>query len=322
MTPSAAALPPGHRVVVSALAESPPEALDSATSIAIEPMAAPDRASIGPRDVIVAVRAAAVGWVDLLMTSGQYQHQPALPYTPGLESAGVVAWKGPEAGDAVGLGDRVIVDGLLVGPRSLGDHQRWGGFASYVVAPAEALHPIPAALSFDQAAGLLGAYETAYHALVARGRVQPGEVVLVHGASGATGLAAVEVAKLAGARVLATGRSEAKLAVVKDHGADHVILVGDGAGGVRRFRDDVKALTGGRGVDVVYDSVGRDTFDGSLACLRPRGLLALYGQSSGAVAPFDPQRLNQGGSLFLTRPTLGHYTASREELLGRADAIF
>jgi NADPH2:quinone reductase len=261
-------LAPGHHVLVGALAESPEEALAVGATLALAPQPAPDPASLGPRDVVVAVRAAAVGWVDLLMTSGQYQHAPALPYTPGLESAGVVAWKGPAAGDAIDVGDRVIVDGLLVGPRSLGDHQRWGGFASWVVAPVEALHAVPAPLSFEQAAGLLGAYETAYHALVARGRVRAGETVLVHGASGATGLAAVEVAKLLGARVIATGRSEGKLAVVRDHGADHTVVVADDAGGVRRFRDDVKALTGGQGVDVVYDPVGGEVSLESLRCVR------------------------------------------------------
>lgn len=245
-------LPQGVRVVVDAFAESPPEGIEAARLV---PMPAPDPATLGPRDVIVAVRSAAVGWVDLLMTSGQYQHMPRPPYTPGLECAGEVAWIGPEARD-VALGQRVIVDGFRVGPRSHGDYQRWGGFASWVVAPDEALVPIPGALSFDQAAGLLSSYETAYHCLVTRGRLAAGETVLIHGASGATGLAAVEVAKILGATVIASGRSPDKLAIVAAHGADHVLDVRGEDGGVRAFRDEVKALTGGRGADVVYDAVG------------------------------------------------------------------
>jgi NADPH:quinone reductase len=247
------------RVVVSQFAESPPEAID--TVVSIEPMDRPDPASLGPRDVIVEVKSAAVGWVDLLMTSGQYQHMPKPPYTPGLECAGVVSWVGPEA-RGVTQGDRVIIDGLLAGPRSLGAYQRWGGFASYAVGPAEAMIPIPGAISFDQAAGLLGSYETAYHCLVTRGRLQAGETVLIHGASGATGLAAVQVAKLLGAKVIATGRSPAKLAIVKQSGADHVLGGGDG------MAAKVKELTGGRGVDVVYDAVGGDISVESLRCVR------------------------------------------------------
>jgi len=254
-------LPPGVRVVVNAFAESPAEGIEAATLVA---MPAPDPATLGPRDVIVAVRSAAAGWVDLLMTSGQYQHMPHPPYTPGLECAGQIAWLGPEA-RGLSLGQRVIVDGFRVGPRSLGAYRSWGGFASYVVAPDEALVPIPGDLSFDQAAGMLSSYETAYHCLVTRGRLTAGETVLIHGASGATGLAAVEVAKLLGATVIATGRSSDKLAVVAACGADHVVNVRGDDGGPRPFRDDVKALTGGRGVDVVYDAVGGDV---SLESLR------------------------------------------------------
>lgn len=286
-------LAPGHRVVVSELAESPVAALDSASVMSLVAMEPPDPATLSPRDVIVEVRAAAVGWVDLLMTSGQYQHVPELPYTPGLESAGVVAWKGPEAGGDLAVGDRVLVDGLLVGPRSLGSYQRWGGFASYVVAPVEAVHAIAGQLSFEQAAGLLGAYETAYHCLIARGRVQAGETVLVHGASGATGLAAVEVAKLLGARVIATGRSDAKLAIVTEHGADHVLNVRDEAGGVRRFRDDVKALTGGAGVDVVYDCVGGEISLESLRCVRFGARFLVVGWAS---TPFVARGKGQRGA--------------------------
>lgn len=259
-------LPDGVRVVVRELAETPLEAIER--HVSVEPMAAPDPARLSARDVIVAVKSAAVGWVDLLMTSGQYQHVPAPPYTPGMEYAGVVVWKGAEAGEAFAVGDAVLADGFLTGPRSLGPYQRWGGWASYAVAPSEALRPIVGDLSFDQACNLLGNYETAYHCLVVRGRLSAGETVLVHGASGATGLAAVQVAKLLGATVIATGRSEAKLAVVSAQGADHVIVTEKNeAGGLSPFRDQVKALTGGRGVDVVYDGVGGEISLESLRCV-------------------------------------------------------
>lgn len=258
-------LPTGHRVVVSAFGESPPDAIEH--HLSLEPMPPPDPATLSPRDVLVEVRSASVGWVDLLMTSGQYQHMAAPPYTPGLEYAGVVVWKGAEAGDRVKVGDPVLVDGFLAGPRSLGAYQRWGGWATYAVAPAEAVIPVPGALSLDQACNLLGNYETAYHCLIARGRLKAGETVLIHGASGATGLAAVHVAKLVGATVIATGRSEAKLAEVAAQGADHTLCTKAEDGGLRPFRDEVKALTGGRGVHVVYDGVGGDISIESLRCV-------------------------------------------------------
>jgi NADPH2:quinone reductase len=253
------------RVVVSELGETPLDAIERHMSL--EPMETPS--GLSPRDVLIAIESASVGWVDLLMTSGQYQHMPKPPYTPGLEYAGVVAWAGAEAG-AVKVGDRVLVDGFLAGPRSLGAYQTYGGFASHAVAPVEAVVPIPRTLSFDQAANLLGNYETAYHCLVTRGRLQAGETVLVHGASGSTGLAAVHVAKLLGATVIATGRSQAKLATVKAQGADHVIDTKPESPDAtfRPFRDEVKALTGGRGVDVVYDGVGGDISIESLRCVR------------------------------------------------------
>jgi NADPH2:quinone reductase len=283
----------GRRVVVSAFAESPLEAIE--TSLSIEPVDAPDPATLGARDVIVAVRSAAVGWVDLLMTSGQYQHMPHPPYTPGLESAGEIVWVGHEVrGEvAIEIGDRVLVDGFLAGPRSLGAYQAYGGFATYVVAPVEAARRIPGALSYDQAAALLGSYETAYHCLVTRGRLQAGETALIHGASGATGLAAVQVAKILGATVIATGRSDAKLAVVKEQGADHVInCQGEGAA-VRPFRDEVKALTGGRGVDVVYDAVGGDISLESLRCVRFGARFLIVGWAS---TPFVARGKGQRGA--------------------------
>jgi NADPH2:quinone reductase len=260
------ALARGQRVVVSELGETPLEAIDR--FMTLEPADPPDTSKLSPRDVVIAIESASVGWVDLLMASGQYQHMSKPPYCPGLEYAGVVAWLGADAAreGTLAVGDAVLVDALLAGPRSGGPYQASGGFASHAVVPSGAVHKIPGGLSFDQACNLLGNYETAYHCLVTRGRLQPGETVLVHGASGSTGLAAVHVAKLVGARVIATGRSDAKLAIVKEQGADEVInCTGEP---IRAFRDDVKALTGGRGVDVVYDGVGGDISLESLRCVR------------------------------------------------------
>ena len=282
---------PGRRVVVREFGDTPLDAIDRHT--ALEPMDPPDPSSLSPRDVLVEIRSASVAWVDLLMTSGQYQHMARPPYTPGLEYAGTVAWKGPDAGDHISVGDPVFVDGLLAGPRSLGAYQQWGGWASWGVAPGAAVHKLPGALDFDQACNLLGNYETAYHCLVARGRLRAGETVLIHGASGGTGLAAVQLAKLLGATVIATGRSADKLAAVAAEGADHTILTREGDGGLRPFHADVKALTGGRGVDVVYDAVGGDTSLESLRCVAFGARFLIVGWTS---TPFVARGKGQRGA--------------------------
>jgi NADPH2:quinone reductase len=255
----------GKRVVVREFAETPLDAID--TMLSLEPMPAPDVQTLKATDVVLRVKSAAVGWVDLLMTSGQYQHMASPPYTPGLEAAGEVAWTGSSV-TGFQIGDAVLVDGFLAGPRSSGDYQKYGSFASYMVAPMTAIHHKPATLSFDQAAGLLSSYETAYHCLVTRGRLCEGETVLIHGATGATGLAAVHVAKLLRATVIATGRKGEKLRGVQAQGADHIVLTQDEAGEPRGFRDEVKALTGGKGVHVVYDAVGGDISLESMRCVR------------------------------------------------------
>ena len=282
--------PAGQRVVVEAFGESPLEAV--AQHVKLEAQAPPDPGALGATDVVVAVRSAAVGWVDLLMTSGQYQHMPQPPYTPGLEFAGEVAWVGGEV-RGFAVGDRVIADGLFTGPRSLGPYQRWGGFASWAVAPAKALRALPAAWSYDQGACLLGNYETAYHCLVARGQLKAGETVLIHGASGSTGLAAVHLARLLGATVIATGRSPEKLAVVQAQGAHHVIATAGPDGGVARFRDEVRALTGGRGVDVVYDGVGGAISLESLRCVDFGARFLVVGWAS---TPFVARGKGQRGA--------------------------
>lgn len=277
---------------MSELGETPPEALER--HVSLQPMEPPDVTALSPRDVVVRVKSASVGWVDLLMTSGQYQHQRAPPYTPGLEYAGEVAWAGPEAAGALKVGEPVLIDPLLAGPRSLGSYQAWGGFATYAVAPLEAVRRIPGGLSFDQACNLLGNYETAWHCLIARGRLKAGETVLIHGASGATGMAAVEVAKLSGARVIATGRSDQKLALVRAHGADHVLNCrGSDDAPVRPFRDEVRALTGGAGVDVVYDGVGGDISVESLRAVKFGARFLIVGWAS---TPFVARGKGQRGA--------------------------
>ncbi len=283
---------PGRRVIVREFGETPLDAIDHHTSL--EPMDPPDPSALSPRDVLVEIRSASVAWVDLLMTSGQYQHMARPPYTPGLEYAGTVAWKGPDAGDHLSVGDPVLVDGLLAGPRSLGAYQQWGGWASWGVAPGEAVRPIPGALEFDQACNLLGNYETAYHCLVARGRLRAGETVLIHGASGGSGLAAVQIARLLGATVIATGRSPGKLVAVAAEGAAHTVtLERDPDGGLRPFRDQVKALTGGRGVDVVYDAVGGDISAESLRCVAFGARFLIVGWTS---TPFVAHGKGQRGA--------------------------
>jgi NADPH2:quinone reductase len=227
---------------------------------------------------VIAIESAAVGWVDLLMSSGQYQHMASPPFTPGLEYSGRIVWAGDDV-KRVEVGDAVMADGLVTGPRSEGAYREYGGFASYAVAPEEAVFLKPHAFSFDQACNMSG-YETAYHALIHRGRLEEGEVLLLHGASGTTGIAAVQIAKIVGATVIATSRSEDKLRVIAAQGADHVVRIADDEGAIRRFRDDVKALTEGRGVDVVYDPVGGEISLESLRCVRFGARFLIVGWAS------------------------------------------
>ncbi|PIC01383.1 NADPH:quinone oxidoreductase family protein [Caulobacter sp. X] len=221
--------------------------------------------SPGPGEVLVRVRAASVNFPDLLMTRGEYQLKPPLPFTPGLDLAGEVA--------ALGEG----VTSLAVGDAVVGG-ARLGGFAQYAVLPAEALKPKPARLSFAEAAAYGAAYLTAYVALVRRARLEPGEWVLVHGAAGGVGLAAVDLAKALGARVIATSASDDKLAKVQAlYAPDAVVNVTGG------FRDRVKEITGGHGADVIYDPVGGDVFDESVRCVAFDGRLLVIGFTSGRI---------------------------------------
>jgi NADPH2:quinone reductase len=236
--------------------------LGTPADLVIEDMPEPQA---GPGEIQVAVHAAGVNFVDVLMIAGQYQHKPDPPFVPGMEAAGVVR--------AVGAG----VSRFRVGDRVMTSH-RPGAFAEVVVVREDKAYPVPAGLDDAEAAAFRSAYHTAYHSLVQRAGLQPGETVLVHGATGGVGLAAVQVGKQLGAMVIATGGSDAKLVVVAKQGADHVVNYSAG------FRDAVKALTGGRGVDVVYDPVGGDVFDESMRCIDWGARILVIGFTGGRAA--------------------------------------
>ena len=255
-----------------------------------------------PGEVLVKVEAAGVNFIDTYHRKGLYPLPT--PFTLGMEGAGVVETTTPGVA-LVKSGDRVA----------------WcmvrGAYADYAVVPADKLVPIPANVTTQTAAALILQGMTAHYLAISTFPLKPGDTALVHAAAGGVGLLLVQVAKRCGATVYGTVGSEAKADLARRAGADEVILYDE-----VDFEDEIKRLTGGRGVDVVYDSVGVTTFDKSLNCLRPRGLLALFGQSSGPVPPVDLQVLNQKGSLFVTRPTLGHYMQDRRELISRAGDVF
>lgn len=219
----------------------------------------------GPGEVLLKVHATSINFPDILLCQGKYQLKLDPPFTPGMDLAGTIAALGPG------------VEGFQVGDEVCGG-ARFGGFAEFALVSADGLQKKPANLSFEEAASYSAAYLTAYVALVRRGNLQAGETLLVHGASGGVGMAAVDVGKLLGATVIATGGSDDKLAKVKAYGADHVINTKDG------FREPVKALTDGRGADVIYDPVGGDVFDESVRCIAFNGRLLVIGFTSGRIA--------------------------------------
>ncbi|MFN7055000.1 NADPH:quinone oxidoreductase family protein [Hyphomonas sp.] len=222
----------------------------------------------GPGEVRVAVKAASLNFPDLLMTEGKYQFRPELPFVLGMEFSGIV--------DAVGEG----VTGWAQGDAVVGG-AKTGAFAGFALAPAAVLRKKPEALTHAEASAFSAAYLTAYVALVRRANLQPGETLLVHGASGGVGLAAVDMGKLLGATVIATSASDAKLDAVVARGADYALNVRQG------FRERVKALTGGRGADVIYDPVGGDVFDESVRCIAFDGRLLVIGFTSGRIPSVD-----------------------------------
>jgi NADPH2:quinone reductase len=254
-----------------------------------------------PGQVRLKVAAAGVNYIDTYQRVGAYKM--ALPFTPGQEASGVV--------DAVGEGVTLFTPG---------DHAAFGfgvggGYAEYVLVPEAKLVAVPPGIDLQVAAAVMLQGMTAHYLTHDTFALKPGDKALIHAAAGGTGQLVVQMAKMRGATVVGTVGSAAKAEIARSLGADHVINYNE-----QDFEAEVKRLVGS--VDVVYDSVGATTFDNSLNCLRPRGCLVLFGQSSGAVPPFDPQILNAKGSLFFTRPSLGHYTATREELLYRAGDLF
>lgn len=256
----------------------------------------------GPGQARVKIAYAGLNYIDTYHRGGLYRG--ALPMTLGVEAAGLVDAVGPDA-PGVKVGDRVAY--CLIA----------GADAEYAVVPAERLVPIPPGISLKLAAATLLQGMTAHYLALSTYPLREGDTALVHAAAGATGSLLVQIAKRAGAQVIATVGSQAKADLALGDGADAAINYN-----AQDFEAEVKRLTAGRGVDVVYDSVGRSTFDKSLNCLRPRGLMTLFGQASGPVPPFELQTLNQKGSLFVTRPSLGHYIATRSELLSRAGDLF
>ena len=256
----------------------------------------------GEGEVRVKIEAIGVNFLDIYQRIGRYQGSP--PFTLGQEAAGAV--------DAVGPGVAHVRPGDRVAYASV-----QGSYAEYTIVPAWRLVPIPAGVDVQQAAAAMVQGMTAHYLAVSTYPLKEGEIALVHAAGGGTGQLLVQVAKRCGARVIGTVSTDEKARLAREAGADEVILYTQ-----TDFETEAKRLTAQAGVDVVYDSVGKDTFEKSLNCLRRRGYMVLYGASSGAVPPIDPQLLNAKGSLYLTRPYIGHYTADRAELLWRANDVF
>jgi NADPH2:quinone reductase len=251
--------------------------------------------------VLVAIEAVGVNFIEVYQRTGLYP--VALPATPGSEAAGTVVAVGPGATE-FRAGDRVAWQGGS------------GAYAERAAVPLDRLVRLPDGISTKQGAAAMLQGMTAHYLACSTFPLKPGDTCLVHAAAGGVGLLLCQVAKRRGARVIGTVSTPEKAALARAAGAGEVILYVE-----QDFETEVKRLTGGGGVQVVYDSVGRTTFERSLRCLAPRGTMVLYGQSSGPVGAFDPQVLNQRGSIFLTRPVLGHYTATRAELLARANEV-
>jgi NADPH2:quinone reductase len=255
----------------------------------------------GPGEARVKIEAAGVNYIDIYHRTGLYPGQ--FPFTPGMEGAGVVDEVGPEVSE-VRVGDRVAYA------------MQQGSYAEYAIVPAWKLVPVPNNLSTQSAAAAMLQGMTAHYLTHSTYPLKAGDTALVHAAAGGVGLLLIQMAKRLGAKVFGTVSTEEKASLAKEVGADAVILYTQSD-----FEEEIKKLTNGQGVEVVYDSVGKTTFDKSLNCLKPRGYLVLFGQSSGPVPPVD-LRILAKGSYFLTRPTLSHYAANRAELLQRAGDLF
>jgi NADPH2:quinone reductase len=254
-----------------------------------------------PGEAIVKIDAAGLNYIDVYQRSGLYKLD--LPLTLGLEAGGTVTAVGAGVTE-VKVGDKVAYTGVP------------GAYAQYAAVPAQRLVVLPPGLQPKQGAAAMLQGMTAHYLACSTYPLKTGDTCLVHAAAGGVGLLLCQIARMRGARVIGTVSTDEKAKVAREAGADQVILYTK-----QDFEVEVKRITGGKGLQVVYDAVGKTTFDKGFNCLAPRGMMVLYGQSSGPIGAFDPQALNQKGSLFLTRPSLGHYTATREELLQRAGEV-
>jgi len=253
-------------------------------------------------EAVVKVNVAGVNTIDAQFRDGRLR--TPLPFVPGQEGAGVVTAVGPQA-KVVKVGDRVAWSGTL------------GSYAEYISTPEGHLVPIPAGISDEQATAAMVHGLTAHYLVNDAHKLKAGETALIHAAAGGVGLIIVQMAHAIGARVIGTVSSDEKGELAREAGADEVIVFTK-----QDFETEVKRLTNDKGVDVVYDGVGKATFEKNLNVMRLRGMLVLYGMSSGAVPPVDPAKLSEKGSLFMARTTLAHFTATREELLARTSALF
>lgn len=258
--------------------------------------------SPGPGGLLVDVAAAGVNFMDVYQREGRPPYNGGVPYLPGMEGAGTVAAVGPGV-TGFAAGDRVA---WATAP---------GSYAQQVLVPADRAVAVPDGVDLEVAAAVMLQGMTAHYLCHSTYRVAEGDPVVVHAAAGGVGLLLTQMVRMRGGVIVATTSTDAKAQLARAAGADHVT-------GYQDFTAVVREVTGGAGAAVVYDGVGQATFDASLEALRPRGHMVLYGAASGPVPPFDPQRLNTGGSLFLTRPTLGHYIASLDEFRQRASDLF
>ncbi len=256
---------------------------------------------VGPGQAVVKLEAAGLNYIDVYFRTGTYK--APLPLTPGLEGAGIVTQVGDGVKD-LKVGDRVAYTGIP------------GSYAQMNVCPADRLVKLPDKLSFRDGAASMLQGMTAHYLTRSTYPLKSGDTCLVHAAAGGMGLLLTQMGKMFGATVIGTVSTDEKAALAKQAGADHVILYSK-----LDFVAEVKRITGNRGVDVIYDGVGATTFEKGLTCIRPRGVMALYGAASGPVAPLDLQLLNANGSLFVTRPSLNHHIASREELVQRSGDV-
>jgi NADPH:quinone reductase len=253
-------------------------------------------------EAVVKIAASGINFIDIYFREGRYK--AVVPFVPGQEAAGEVVAIGPDV-TAVKVGDRVAYCGVM------------GSYAEYSAVPADRLIRVPEGVSFQQAAAAMLQGMTAHYLSHSTFPLQKGQTALVHAAAGGVGLLLVQMAHHIGARVIGTVSTEEKARLARDAGADEIIQYT-----TSDFETETRKLTDGKGVDVIYDSVGKTTFEKGLNVLKARGYMVLFGGSSGAVPPFDLIQLSQKGSLYVTRPTLVHYIATREELELRSQAVF